>query len=281
MKTIQKLTAVAFALVASLVASGTSALAGKNGSNAKIVTAIQSNSTDAILAEVERAEALMCEECIQTITNLTEDNRFAVREVAAWWFAKRPPLRELMASQMIDDLANGDSFHVRNAADFLGAVREYTALPALRTTITRSGLSSEAKLAIVRAVGFMAHLSGNSILQTAMGDADPTVRVAAITAWRDVLGQLSVTPIESRLGDSDARVRAEAATVLGAYGDANVTGALEQLVASDSDPFVRRNAAWALGKIGQASSRAALTKATSDHSGLVRLVAQASLASLH
>jgi HEAT repeat protein len=277
MKTIQKLAAVAIALLA----TATPALAGKGGSNEKIVSAVRSNSTDAIIAEVERAEGLMCEECIQTITNLTEDNRFAVREVAAWWFAKRPALREMMASQMIDDLAAGDSFHVRNAADFLGAVREYTALPALRTTITRSGLSTEAKLAIVRAVGFMAHLSGNSILQTAMGDADATVRAAAIVAWRDVLGQLSVTPIESRLADGDARVRAEAATVLGAYGDVNVAGALEQLVVSDPDPFVRRNAAWALGKIGQGSSRDALTKATSDKSGLVKLVAKAALASLH
>lgn len=277
MNTIKKIAAVAFALVA----SATPALAGKDGSNAKIVAAIQSRSTDAIIAEVERAEGLMCEECIQSITNLTEDNRFAVREVAAWWFAKRPPLREVMASQMIEDLANGDSFHVRNAADFLGAVREYTALPTLRATITRGGLSTEAKLAIVRAVGFMAHVSGNPILQTAMGDADPSVRAAAVIAWRDVLGQNSVTPIESRLTDGDAHVRAEAATVLGAYGDANVVSTLEQLVVSDADPFVRRNAAWALGKIGQASSRDALTKATNDKSGLVKLVAKASLASLH
>ncbi|MDB4955019.1 MAG: lyase domain protein repeat-containing protein [Myxococcales bacterium] len=281
MKNINKFAAVAFAFVASITASVTPALAGKDGSNAKIVSAVRSGSVDAIVAEVERAEALMCEECIQTITNLTEDNRFAVREVAAWWFAKRPQMRELMASQMIDDLGTGDSFHVRNAADFLGGVREYTALPALRTTITRSGLSSEAKLAIVRAVGFMAHLSGNSILQTAMGDADATVRAAAIVAWRDVLGQMSVTPIESRLGDSDAGVRAEAATVLGAYGDANVAATLEQLVVSDPDAFVRRNAAWALGKIGQASSRDALTKASEDKSGLVKLVAKAALSSLH
>lgn len=276
MKTITKLAAVAFAL-----ACATPAFAGKGGSNANIVAAVASGSQDAIIAEVERAEGLMCNECIQTVTNLTEDNRFAVREVAAWWFAKRPALRDLMAQQMIDDLSSGDSTHVRNAADFLGAIRQYTALPALRTTITRSGLGTDAKLAIVRAVGFMAHLDGNSILQTAMGDSDATVRAAAIVAWRDILGQVSVTPIESRLGDGDARVRAEAATVLGAYADANVLAQLEQLVVSDADPFVRRNAAWALGKIGSADARDALTKATNDKSGLVKLVAKASLASLH
>jgi len=59
----------------------------------------------------------------------------------------------------------------------------------LRATITRGGLSSrsEESLDIVRAVGFMAHLSGNPILQTAMGDSDAAVRVAAVVAWRDVL----------------------------------------------------------------------------------------------
>jgi len=53
MKTMSKLLAVALTLVA------TSAFAGKGGSNAKIVAAIQSGSTDAIIAEVERAEGLI------------------------------------------------------------------------------------------------------------------------------------------------------------------------------------------------------------------------------
>ena len=52
-----------------------------------------SGSVDAIIAEVERAESLMCEECMPTMINLTEDNRVEVREVAAWWFAKRPALQ--------------------------------------------------------------------------------------------------------------------------------------------------------------------------------------------
>jgi HEAT repeat protein len=43
---------------------------------------------------------------------------------------------------------------------------------------------------------------------------------------------------------------------------------------------VRRNAAWALGQIGSRESAAALTQAARDTSGLVKLVAKASLASL-
>jgi HEAT repeat protein len=106
------------------------------------------------------------------------------------------------------------------------------------------------------------------------------VRAAAVIAWRDILGQLDVTPVEPLLVDVDPHVRAEAATVVGAYGDANARGTLEQLVVADADPTVRRNAAWALGQIGSAGSTAALTVASTDKSGLVRGVAKASLAQL-
>jgi HEAT repeat protein len=266
-------------LVLALTVVAGTAYAGKGGSNAQIVQAINSGSTDAIIAEVEHAEGLICPDCVQTITNLTEDNRFAVREVAAWWFAKRPGLAKVMGDQFKQDLVSGSSLKVRNAADFLGSVVDYTALPALRQAMTR-GLDSEAKLAIVHAVGYMAHQSGNGILITAMSDQDAAVRVAAINAWRDVLGQVSVTPVESKLTDADATVRAAAATVIGAYGDRNAVSTLEQLVVTDADPFVRRNAAWALGQIGSSDAAGALTTAVNDKSGLVRLVAKASLAEL-
>jgi HEAT repeat protein len=274
MKTISKLAAIA------LTVCTLPAFAGKGGSNANIVAAVRSGSTDAIIAEVERAEGLVCTDCIQTVTNLTEDNRFAVREVAAWWFAKRPGLAKVMGDGFKADLVGGDSIKVRNAADFLGSVVDYTALPALRQAITRTGLTTEAKLSIVHAVGYLKHVDGNGILVTAMSDSDASVRAAAITAWRDVLGQVSVAPVESKLADGDAKVRAAAATVLGAYGDRNVVSALEQLVVSDADPFVRRNAAWALGQIGSKDAASALMQATGDKSGLVRLVAKASLANL-
>jgi HEAT repeat protein len=267
-------------LAASAMFVASPAFAGKGGSAARIQAAVASGSQDAIIAEVERTEELMCPECVQTVTALLSDSRYPVREVAGWWFAKRPQLEKQMATQMKLDLQVGDAVHVRNAADFVGSARDYTALPALRVAIARGDLTSDAKLAIVRAVGFMAHIDGNGILQTAMRDGDAGVRAAAVRAWRDVLGQTSVAPIEPMLADSDAKVRAEAATVLGAYGDQNVRATLEQLVVADHDDVVRRDAAWALGKLGNAASRLALTQAASDPSGLVRGYARAALAKL-
>jgi HEAT repeat protein len=270
-----KLAAVAF-----LVLAATPAYAGKGGSAGKIREAIASGSQDAIIAEVERAEALACEECIQLVTNLTEDNRYAVREVAAWWFARRPAMAKMLATGFIADLANGNSIEVRNAADFLGASRNYTGLPALRAAIKRADVDAEAKLAMVRAVKFMGHQSGNPVLTVAMGDANADVRAAAANAWRDIRGQANAMPVVALLSDESAYVRAEAATTIGGLLEASGRVGLETLVTSDADPVVRRNAAWALGQLGHAASKGALTLAAGDKSGLVRMTARVSLGQL-
>jgi HEAT repeat protein len=263
------------------LAAPSAALAGKGGSAAAIQAAVSTGSTDAITAELERAESLLCPDCIDTVTRLTEDPRFAVREVAAWWFARRPALKDMLAPQFLAELTTGDTIKVRNAADFLGRTRSFTALPQMRAAIHRSGLGVDARIALVRAVGFMAHTSGNEVLTTAMADADASVRAAAVAAWRDMLDQPSAQPVVPLLADPDANVRAQAAGVVGGMLEQSGRAALEDLVVRDPDPVVRRNAAWALGQLGNGASRAALTQASSDKSGLVRGVARAALAQLH
>nr|MDQ3369456.1 hypothetical protein [Myxococcota bacterium] len=216
------------ALVLAAASLGASpALAGKGGSAGKISSAVSSGSVDAIIAEVERAEGLNCSDCVQLVTNLTEDSRYEVREVAAWWFAKRPALAKALAESFVVDLASPSSTKIRNAADFLGATITYTSLPALRATITRTDLTADAKLALVRAVKVMGHQDGNVVLTTAMVDGDAAVRAAAVTAWRDIRGQLSAAPVVGLLADGNAKVRAEAATVVGAMREPAARAALE------------------------------------------------------
>ena len=257
-----KLAAVALVLAAALPAS-----AGVGGSAEKIRAAVTSGSVDAIIAEVERAEALACDECIQLVTNLTEDARYPVREVAAWWFAKRPAMKNMLVEQFDRELVTGGTLKVRNAADFIGATMTYTALPNLNAAIRRD-VGAEAKLAIVRAVGVLGHKNGDDALTVAMSDRDAGVRAAAARAWREIYHQSDATPVVGLLAVADAGVRAVAAAVV---------GALKAIVVSDSSPVVRRNAAWALGKLGQAASRDALVKASADASSLVRMTAKASL----
>lgn len=269
-----KLAAVALVLCAALPAS-----AGVGGSADKIRAAVSSGSVDAIIAEVERAEVLACGECIQLVTNLTEDARYQVREVAAWWFAKRPAMKQMLAEQFEGELLTGGTLKVRNAADFLGGTMTYSALPSLRTAIRRD-VGVDAKLAVVRAIQTLAHKGGNDALAFAMGDRDAGVRAAAARAWREILEQTDAGPVVGLLADADANVRSEAATVVGAMKATAGRAALERLVTSDADPIVRRNAAWALGKLGQSASREALVKASADPSGLVRMTAKAALAQL-
>jgi HEAT repeats len=275
-----KNTTLKIAAVAFLVLAPSAAFAGKGGSAEAIQTAIRSGSTDAITAELERTESLICEPCIGIVTDLTEDSRYAVREVAAWWLARRPLIKESLATQFAGDLPRGSTIAVRNAADFLGRTKTYTALPQLRAAIHRADIGVEAKLALVRAVGFMAHRDGNEVLTTAMVDGDASVRAAAVTAWRDVLGQATAQPVVPLLADRDANVRAQAAGVMGGMREASARATLEILVVNDPDSFVRRNAAWALGELGDAASSAALTRAATDRSGVVRGVAKAALAQL-
>jgi HEAT repeat protein len=270
-----KLAAVTFVLFA----AASPAVAGKGGSAERIRDAVNSTSVDAITAEIERAESLMCPDCVPIVTNLLEDNRYEVREVAAWWFAKRPALKDMMVPGFLEDLKSGNTVAVRNAADFLGRTMTYTSLPALRDAIKRD-VGAEGKIAMVRAVKYMGHRSGNPVLVHAMTDQSADVRAAAVNAYRDIRGQKDATPVVGMLGDAAANVRAEAATVVGGMRAAAAVGALENLVVNDADPVVRRNAAWALGRIGSASSRDALTKASMDKSSIVHGVAKASLASL-
>ncbi len=269
-----KIAAVTFVLLAA-----TPAIAGKGGSATRIRDAVNSTSVDAITAEVERAESLMCPDCVPIVTNLLEDNRYQVREVAAWWFAKRPGLKDLMVPGFLEDLKSGNTVAVRNAADFLGRTMTFTSLPALRDAIKRD-VGAEGKLAMVRAVKYMGHRGGNPVLISAMTDGSADVRAAAVNAYRDIRGQKDATPIIGMLADPAANVRAEAATVAGGMRATAAVGALENIVVNDADPVARRNAAWALGRIGSATSRDALTKATTDKSSLVSGVAKAALATI-
>jgi hypothetical protein len=270
---------IKFAGVALVLCAAMPAYAGKGGSAAKIKAAIDSTSVDAIIAEVERTEALACSDCVDLVMRLTEDARYDVRAVAAWWFAKRPALRKALAEQFEPELLTGGTIKVRNAADFLGRTMTYTALPSLRAAIKRD-VGSEAKLAIVRAVEYMGHKGGNEALSVAMADRDPVVRAAAARAWRDIYDQVDAAPVLALLGDADATVRSDAATTVGGMKMLAGREKLEALVVSDASPIVRRNAAWALGKLGQAASASALSKAAADESGLVRMTAKTSLGQL-
>jgi hypothetical protein len=277
-----KLSSFVLAALISAGATGAAvspAFAGRGGSAGQLRSAVSSGSVDAIIAEIERTEALTCGECVDTMTNLLDHTRYEVREAAGWWFAKRPALKKMMTEQMVADLAGNGVISVRNAADFLGSVRAMDELGALTTAYDR-GLATEARFAIIRAAGVMSSRSGSALLVKGLADADPSVRSLAVSSWRNLRGQTDAAAVVPLLADADAGVRAQAAGAIGGYKDASGRVQLETLVVSDPDATVRRNAAWALGEIGQRASQAALDVAANDASPLVRGVARAARQSL-
>lgn len=262
------------------IAFGGTAHAGRGGSAARIQNAVATGSVDAIIAELERSERLICDACTPTVLDLLDSERYELREAAAWWIARRPALKVQLAARSTADLAGNDARLARNAADVLGTFRHPAAIPALAAAAARAELAPEARMAAVRALGTIGHRDANPALAAAMGDADATVRLAAVSSWLQVRRQAGAAPVVGLLDDASREVRAKSAAVVGELRDASGRVALEALLAGDSDASARRNAAWALGRIGDAASRAALTAATTDASPLVRQTAKAALALL-
>lgn len=267
------------AVVASFALVGT-ADAGRGGSASRIKNAISTGSPEAIIAELERAERLVCGACIEPVMQLLDDPRYQVREVAAWWFARRPAQKKELVDRSLAYLLGSDSIQARNAADVLGSFREPSAVPALSAAVERTDLDAEARRHAVRALGDIAHPRATPALEAAMRDQDASVRLSAVTAWLNIRGQSTAAPVAALIADGDVLVRRKAAAVAGNLREAGARAMLEAGLAGDSDAAVRRNAAWALGRIGDSASRAALEAATGDPSPLVRSAARVSLRQL-
>jgi HEAT repeat protein len=213
---------------------------------------------------------------------LLDSEDYRVREVAAWWFARRPVQKSELVDMATARLYGDDPVLARNAADILGTFRMKAALPALAFAAGRTDLAVEARAAAVRAIGTIAHPDGVPALAQAMGDAAAPVRLEAVRAYRTMRGTPDGAPLVTVLADPDVQVRREAAASVGHFKTPAARAGLETILGHDADELARRNAAWSLGEIGDGASRAALEQAASaDASSLVRSVARASLALLH
>ncbi len=239
-----------------LILAGTTAQAGTGGSADRIRNAVASGSQESILAEVERAEYLMCADCVSVVTDLLDDERADVREVAAWWFARRPSVAASFIDRSMTDLTGTDGKLARNAADFLGVFANAKHVAPLSAALARTDLSSEARAHAALALGRIGTKGADPALAAAMTTGDATVKVAAIQAWLAIRNQTGAAPIAALVRDADANVRAQAAGAVGRLREASARAALEVVLASDADAVVRRNAAWALGRIGATPGRA-------------------------
>src|SRR5262245_6504820 len=128
------------------------AQAGRGSSPAAIKSAINSGSVDAIQSELERAEHLLCASCVDLVLPLIDNDDVRIRQVAAWWLARRG-IRRTVSAQMITRLTQPDSIKARNAADVLGELRQSSFIPVLGIALTNTTLDADARAHVARALG--------------------------------------------------------------------------------------------------------------------------------
>jgi len=261
-------------------ASGT-ALAGRGGSPQAIQSAINADSVDAIQAELERAEHLVCAGCTDMVVPLIDHLNYRVRQAAAWWLARRGTSRSVFVA-MLTRLSQPDSLAARNAADVLGEFHAASAIPALSAALTNPIYSGEARAAMAHALGQIATPATAAPLTLALTDSNPLVKAASLQALREVEGFHDGMVAVPLVSDADPQVRAEAATTIGMMHTRLAANALVQALA-DPDALVRKKAAWSLGAIGAPLAVAGpslQTAASHDPNPFVRSIAQVAISRL-
>jgi HEAT repeat protein len=256
--------------------------AGTGGSPQAIQQAIAASSVDAIKAELERAEFLVCAACVDMVMPLVDHPDAGVRQVAAWWLSRRAVSRQLQVS-MLNRLSQPDSTAALNAADVLAELHYVSSIPALGAALSNPVFSAAARAEMAKALGALGRAAGTPYLTSALADADPQVRAASVVALRSIRGNRDGSGAGALLGDPDENVRAEAATTIGMFKYMSAAAMLAGLVANDPSPTVRKKAAWALGEIAAPSSiagSALANAAANDASPFVRSLAHAALTKL-
>jgi HEAT repeat protein len=278
------------ALALGLVLVSSTALAGRGATTVSIENAIASNSVDAIVAELERAEFLACLSCIDPVMKLVDHDSPKVREAAGWWLGRRGA-RAVVITDMTARLGESDPIAARNAGDVLAGMRDPATLPALANYLSHP-LDEASGMSVARAIGEIGDPAGLKALSVGMSSSLAGVRAQSLRALRNLrapVGQTTVSTASATLmplfSDADASVRVQAAYTAGHWKDRGAVTPLAQLVAAgpnqDQDAKVRKAAAWALGEIGDGAAQAALTGATKDADAGVRSIATAALGRLH
>jgi HEAT repeat protein len=253
-------------------------------------SAIASDSVDVITSELERAEHLVCPQCVPMVRPLLDHSDRRIRQVAAWWLVRRGLGNELLAG-MTERLAGGDPVKARNAADVLAELRLPAAIAPLGVALADTRLAAEARVAAAQALGEIGDGSALAPLGSGLAAPEAAVRAAAVASLRGLRGFDDPRPAVPLLVDADETVRMQAVLTVGATRSRAMAGGaaldavanLVKLVATDPSARVRKKAAWALGEIGAPAGLAgpALSRAArEDRDPLVRSLASAAQARL-
>ena len=266
------------------------AFAGKGGSEAGMMAAVQSGSVDSIVAEIEECEYLPSTGTIKVVMPLIDHPSARVRDAAGWWLTRRDA-RVQLVNTCAQRLAGQDPVGARNCADALGGMRDVTTLQMLSQYLSHP-LDEESGMAAAKAIGAIGDPSSVGTLTGALGSSMSGVRSQALQALRYIRSPTGtgvaapVQPVLGTLGDASADVRRQAALTLGIIGrngidTSSAVQPLANLAMTDPSASVRKASVWALGQIKDPAGRNALVHALNDGDPFVRSIASAALAQLH
>lgn len=111
------------------------------------------------------------------------------------------------------------------------------------------------------------------IVSLALDDADPQVRVAALTMWSSLKEEESTDELRRALGDPHGLVRTVAAKLVAEWNDPESKVLLQQLAVSDRDRWVRLRAVEALGSYRSEDTIPTLQRALEDPDAEIRRAA--------
>lgn len=223
--------------------------------------AIRVGSPTLLTSMLEYGERVECHTCVPLLERgLLEDDDAGLREVAAWWLARRPfgfaaVYRDIRTVLETD----ADVTRRARAAEALGNFAEPVGVEHLGRAFTTDG-ASEVRVAAIRGIARINAPEGLAYLSMALGDSDPAVQAAALMSLTRVNFFDDYDAIIPLLSHSDATMRRRAATVIGSFRVTAAVTALAAVLRGDTDTAARREAAWALGRIGGADASRALAE---------------------
>lgn len=231
-------------------------------SSTDLVAAIRTASPSALSSMLEYGERVECHACVPLLEErlLTDDNA-EVRNVAAWWLARRPFGFAAVMHEIRTVLATStDPVRRERAAEAIGNFADPHGVAHL-TTAFETDTVTAVRVAAVRGLAAINAPGGLAVISEALGDDEPTVRAAALASVTRINFFSDYDALLPLLADDDAGIRRRAATVVGSLRvDAAVVVLAALLRNTAEDAGVRREAAWALGRIGGADAEIALAE---------------------
>jgi hypothetical protein len=218
-------------------------------------------SVSRLVGMLEYGERVECHTCVPLLEQrLLTDGNAEVREIAAWWLARRPfgfaaVYRDIR--MVLED--DADPVRRARAAEALGNFAEPIGVVHLGHAL-ETDTDSAVRVAAIHGIAEINAPEGLPFITAALGDADAAVQAAAlqmVTRVRFFDDYDAVIPL---LAHGDSTMRRRAATVVGSLRVEAAVTALAAMLRGDTDVGARREAAWALGRIGGAAAETALAE---------------------